>query len=237
MAGHGKKRHLKRQNMPVVTGVARKGALWVEKPSSGKHPKRSALTVLALLRDKLKLVESARQAKKILNSGEILVDGIKPQSLSIPIGLMDIVSFPKLGKTYRVVITKGVLSLKEIPADQGNTKYCRVNRKTIVKKGRVQLNLHDARNVLIEKEEDRFATGDTLLLSIPKQEIKGFLKMEKGAKCLVFQGKHAGEVGELEEILGRAGSMSSNARIKVGSGKSVITLKDYLIVIDKDFQN
>ena len=227
MGGHGKNRHLKRQNSPLVSGITRKGPNWVLKPIPGKHSIKHALSLLALLRDRLGLAENARQAKKLLINGEVLIDGLKPKKLGIPVGLMDVLSLPKLGKHYRVVIAKGILTLKEISAEHSKVKYCRINGKTVLRKGKVQLNLHDSRSVLIEREEDRFKTGDTILVAFaPKQEIKGFLKMEKGAKCLVFQGKHAGVVGELEEILERAGSMPSNARITVG-GKSLLTLKDY----------
>src|SRR3989344_4379134 len=227
MAGHGKNRHLKRQNLTLVSGIARKGPDWVVKPIPGKHKILESISLLALLRDRLHLAENSRQAKKLLINGEVLIDGLKPKKLGMPVGLMDVVSLPTLHKNYRVVIAKGVLNLREISEEHAKTKYCRINGKKISKKGKVQLNLHDSRSVLIEKEEDRFATGDTLLIAIPKQAIKGFLKMEKGAKCLVFKGKHAGATGELDEVLERAGSMASNARINVG-GESVTTLKDYL---------
>ena len=236
MAVHGKKRHLKRQNLPLTTGLKRKGDLWVAKPSPGKHSIKESITLVALLRDKLSLTETSRQAKKLLNQGEVLVDGVKAKKLSMPVGLMDVISIPKIGLHYRVSVLKGILSLHEISAEASKTKYCRVKGKKIVKKGKVQLNLHDARNVLIEREEDRFKTGDTVLLSIPKQEIKGFLKMEKGAKCLVFKGKHAGEIGVLEEVVARSGSHSDNAKLKVNT-REVITLKEYLMVVDKNFDH
>ncbi|HIH19702.1 TPA: 30S ribosomal protein S4e [Candidatus Micrarchaeota archaeon] len=235
MAGHGGQRHLKRQLLPLQSAVPRKGSRWVKKSSPGKHKASESLSLLALLRDRLSLVESARQAKKLLQDGMVLLDGLKVKSLDLPVGLMDVVSLPKTGVNYRIIIEKGVFMAKEINAEQAKLKYCRINGKAIIRKGKVQVNLHDSRNVLMEKEEDRFATGDTLVISIPKQAVKSFLKMENGANCLIFKGKHAGAVGILEEILPRAGSMPSNARLNVG-GVPVVTLKDYLIVVDKDFK-
>lgn len=235
MAGHGKRRHLKRPNLSPVTRLTRKGLNWVKKTLPGKHSLNSSISLLLLLRERMDLVESSRQAKKVLTAGEVLIDGVKAKHLGSPVGLMDVVTLPKLGVNYRVVIAKGGLSLKEIDATQAGLKYCRVIGKTIVKKGKVQLNLHDARNFLIEKEEDRFKVGDTILATIPKQSIKGILKMEKGAKCLVFKGKHAGTVGTLDEILERAGSKAAEARL-TAHGESLITLKDYLIVIDDKLQ-
>lgn len=234
MAGHGRKRHLNRQNLPLSTKIARKGKQWVKKPIPGKHPKKSSISLLLLLRERMGVVESSRQAKKILDSGEVLVDGVKAKFLGTPVGLMDVVSFPNLGTAYRVVVEKGFLALKPASKEQAGVKYCRIIGKTTVNKGKVQLNLHDSRNVLIEKEEDRFKVGDTLITSLPKQQMKGFLKMEKGAKCLVFKGKHAGTIGVLEGLLERAGSKATEARLNAG-GESFITLKDYLIVVDDNF--
>src|SRR3989338_7495650 len=193
MAGHGRKRHLNRHNLPLATKLARKGKnQWVKKPIPGKHPQPDSFSLVLLFRDKLSL-------------------------------------------HYRVFVSKGAIALKEITAEQAGLKYCRIIGKTTKKKGKVQLNLHDARNFVIEKEEDRFKTGDTVLTSItPKQEIKGILKMEPGAKCLVFKGKHAGTVGVLEALMERAGSKATEARLK-SEGESFITLKNYLIVVDDKF--
>lgn len=235
MAGHGKKRHLNRQNLPLATKIPRKeGTAWVKKPIAGKHSKSTSISLVLLLRDRVGLVESSRQAKTLLNSGSVLIDGVKAKFLGTAVGLMDVVSIPKTGEHYRVVVSNASLQLKPINAEQASLKYCRIIGKKTVRKGKVQLNLHDSRNFVIEKEEDRFKVGDSIIASIPKQEMKGFLKMEKGAKCLVFKGKHAGTIGVLEGLLERAGSKATEARLNA-DGESFITLKDYLIVVDENF--
>lgn len=235
MAGHGKRRHLKRQNVPTITRLARKGLWWVKKPIPGKHSISTSIPLVLMLRERLSLAETARQAKKLLTKSEVLIDGAKARFLGTPVGLMDVVALPKIGKQYRVIVSKGGLSFVDADPENAGVKYCRVIGKTSLKKGKVQLNLHDSRNLIVEKEEDRFKVGDTILLSIPKQAIKGMLKMEKGAKCLVFKGKHAGTVAVLEEILERAGSKAAEARLNAG-GVAFITLKDYLIVVDDKFK-
>lgn len=235
MASHGSARHLKRQNLSVRTGLPRKGSLWVKKTSAGKHSARESMPLLLLLRDKLSLAETSRQAKKLLSAGDVLIDGFRASALDAPVGLMDLISISKLSKTWRLVVEKGKMQAKEVSGDKASkVKYCRIIGKTLVGKGKVQLNLHDSRNLIIEKEEDRFKVGDTILVSVPKQELKGFLKMEKGAECLVFKGRHAGKVGTLQEILDREGSKPADARLS-SDGKELVTLKDYLFVIDKDY--
>ncbi len=235
MASHGKQRHLKRQNVSVSSGLPRKGSMWMKKAMPGKHSSSESIPLVFLLRDKLGLAENARQAKKLLIQGEVLIDGLKANDLGTPVGLMDIISIPKAGKYYRITVSKGKFALQELKPDKTGVKYCRIDGKTINKKGKVQLNLHDSRVMLIEKEEDRFKVGDTILVSVPKQELKGFLKLEKGALCVVFKGRHAGETATLEEILSREGSKPADAKLSAG-GKELITLKDYLIVVDEDFK-
>ena len=106
MAGHGGQRHLKRQNLPLQSGVPRKGSRWVGKTSPGKHPAKQSITILSLLRDRLSFVESAKQAKKLLHDGLVLVDGLKPSSLDLPVGLMDIISLPKKSQCVSDEIAK-----------------------------------------------------------------------------------------------------------------------------------
>lgn len=235
MADKGSSRHLRRLASPVFHGLHRKGAKWLKKPSPGKHSLKQSISLNAFLIEKLGVAESSRQVKALLNSLDVLVDGVPAKDVASPLGLMDVVSIPKLNKHYRLEVNKGSLVALEIPASEANVKYCKVIGKTIIKKGKVQLNLHDSRNYLIEKEEDSFRVGDTLVLSLPNQELKTVLKFEKGAHCYIYKGRHSGQIGTLEEVLQRAGSMENNARVKTPAGES-ITLKGYLFVVDKNFK-
>ena len=73
-------------------------------------------------------------------------------------------------------------------------------------------------------------------MTVPEQKMAGFAKLDKGCLCLVCKGRHAGQIGELTEVMERVGSKPSDARIKTPGGE-VVTLKDYLIVIDKEFES
>jgi len=240
MASHGKQRHLKRMAAPLSMGIAHKGGhVWLKKPVAGKHRERESIPLVVFLRERMHFAETLRQAKKLVNAGEVLVDGLKPSDVSIPLGLMDVVSIPKLNSFYRLVFVKGgVLFPINVSAEKAGEKLCRIAGKTMVKKGKIQLNLHDGRVYLIEKEEDRFHPGDTIVLKLGgkgKQELKGFLKMEKGASCYVWKGRHCGATGKLEEIIPRAGSRPEEARLKTEGGEFT-TLKDYLFVVDEHFK-
>ncbi len=235
MAGHGKSRHLKRLVAPRAASVSRKEFTWVKKPLAGGHEKTEAVALGVLLRDVLGVAEDMASAKKLAKEGMVLVDGEPARELARPVGFMDAVSIPRAGKHYRLLLTKGVLRPFEITEEEARAKLCKITDKKMVRKGRIQLCLHDGRSYLIEREEDVFRAGDTLKLRVPEQKANGFLKLEKGALCYVTHGKHSGEVGVLEKLFERAGSRAAEARLDAG-GKKIITLKDYVFVVDKGFR-
>ncbi|MBI5036346.1 30S ribosomal protein S4e [Candidatus Micrarchaeota archaeon] len=221
---------MKRLAAPRAINVHRKESVWLKKPSAGPHDQSVALCTVLI--EQLKIAENVRQAKKLLSKSEVLVNGKPVKDVAYPIGLMDYLQIPKLGKTYLMLFKKGRLFTQEA---QFGPKLCRVMNKTTVKKGKIQLNLHDGTNYLIVKEEDRFAAGDTVKISVPGRELKGFMKLEKGANCYIYKGKHSGETAVLEELTVRKGSQSNEARLKQ-AGHEILTLKDYLFVVDQDFK-
>lgn len=237
MARKGKARHLKKISMPKVWKVPKKGkGIWITKPSPGKHSKNYSIPLGILIRDVLKIADNVKSVKKILGEGMILVDGRVAKDAKIAIGLMDLISIPKAGKHYRLLVIKGTLKPVEITQEEAKIKYCKVINKTVIEKNKIQLNLHDGRNYLLEKEEDVFKTGDTIKLLVPENKLAGFIKLEKNGFCYIYKGKHAGKIAELQEIMERAGSKESDARLKTQSGEEIITLKNYLFAVDKNFK-
>jgi len=226
---------LKRLASPVAWGVGRKGINWAPKTSPGAHSREESMPLLVLIRDKLDLAENSREVKRALNAGKILVDGRRITDQNFGVGLMDTISIPSQKNYYRTLFHGKKLTLLEIDEKRAGIKYCKVINKRSIKKGIVQLNLHDGRNLLVEKEEDRFKPGDTLKIAVPMQKLEGFKKFEPGARCLVYKGRHAGEIGELVEVSERAGSKPADAKLKTPKGE-IITLKDYLFVVDSEFK-
>jgi small subunit ribosomal protein S4e len=222
MAGHGSAKHLKRMASGKFAGLHRKGSIFVEKPLPGPHSKKLSIPLSTLIKDSLKLADSSKQSHHLVSSGGVLVDGRKVKESKMPIGLADLVSVPVLGKTFAVGVSKGVIKLFE--SKNGGVKYCRVTGKKLAGKNKIQLGLHDGRVVLTA--DKAIKVGDSVKITVPKQEIKQVLKLEKGAKCLIYLGRHSGIVGSLEEIL-----PGKDVRLKSG-GEDFITRKDYLFVID-----
>ena len=148
MANMGSRKHLKRYKAPKTWPIHPKEDTWTVKPSAGAHSIDDALPLTLVIRDILGLADNSREAKRIINSGNVLVDGRVVKDYKFPVGFMDIIEIPKTGEIYRVLLdNKGRLQLKEI--DNGDSKLCQVVNKTTIKGGKTQLNLHDAKNKLI----------------------------------------------------------------------------------------
>ncbi|MFH1106733.1 MAG: 30S ribosomal protein S4e [Candidatus Micrarchaeota archaeon] len=234
MALHGNRRHLKKLAKSRVLALPAKGNVWIKKVQPGAHGKDESIALQLFLRDIIRVARTTREAKMVLNAGEVKVDGRTVRDAGYGVGVMDVVSIPKMEKNYQVFMIKGRLMPVEVSADDAKLKSCRIKDKTILTGGKVQLNLHDGRNILIEKEEDRFNVGDTVRVKLPEYKIESFIKLEKGVNCYAFKGKHAGAVGTLEELIELPGGIPTDARIRHGD-KEIVTHKDYLFAVAKEF--
>ncbi len=234
MALKGNRRHLKKLAHSRVLALPAKGAVWIKKAEAGAHKKDECIPLQLFLRDVVKAAKTAREAKRILNAGEVKVDGRTVRDSGYGLGVMDVVSIPRLGKQFQVFVVKGFLKAVEVSDADAKLKSCKIVNKTILGGGKVQLNLHDGRNILIEKEEDRFNVGDTVRVTLPEYKIESFIKLEKDSNCYVFKGKHAGAVGTLEELIELPGGIPTDAKIRHGD-QELVTHKDYLFAVAKEF--
>ncbi len=174
-------KHQKRIAAPRSWRIERKTAYWTVKPRPGPHPGDRSMPLLLIIRDMLKLADSSKEAKRILNEGEVVVNGRVRKDLKFPVGIFDILSIPRIKDNYIVLLDKkGKLSLVKIGQEEASKKLCRVNGKRMLKGGQIQLNLHDGRNILLEEERaEKIKTKDSLLISLPDTEI---LQIKKGVK-------------------------------------------------------
>ncbi len=231
MAKMGSRKHLKRFKAPEHWPIHPKEFTWTVKPSPGPHSIEGSLPLLVIVRDILKIADNAREARIIINNGEILVDGRIRKDYKFPVGFMDVIQLPKSGKAYRVVPDeRGTLVLH--PIEEGNTEFklCRIEDKVTIKGGKTQLNLHDGRNYLTEED---YKTGDVVILNVPDQEIKDTIKFEDGTIGLITGGKHIGEKGTVKEINITRSSMPNTVLIETDE-KTFQTLQEYVFVLGKD---
>ena len=211
---------LKRQMAPLFWGIARKEKRFVVTVKPGPHKKNNSIPTAVLLRDKMKVVSTLREAKSVIYSGKITIDGVKRKSLHHGIGLMDVVELDGISDSYRLVPKDGtILTPIKINADEKNKKIVKVTGKTSMKGGKTQIKFHDGRTLISDELVD---VNDSCVLQIPEQKILEVIKLEKNTKILITSGINAGKTGEIKEI--KEGTFVLTKRI-------ITTIDDKLIEI------
>lgn len=199
MAKKGKKTIMKALAAPRTWFFDRKSKPFVPNIIPGPHSKTMAVPAIFLLRDLLNIASNTRDMKALIKNRQIIVNGKTIKEIKYPIGLMDVVSIPKLKKHYRIVFDrKGRLYPIEITKSKSNLKLVRVEGKRHVKKSKIQLNLNDGRNLLTTKKDIK--RGDSLLIEVPSQKIQKILKFDKGSLILIIKGKHRGEIATIDSF-------------------------------------
>ena len=217
-------RHQKRVAAPTSWPITRKTHHWVVGANAGPHSMETGIPLLVVVRDMLKLANNSREAKRIINEGTIFVDGKARTDYKYIIGLFDIVSIPATGDYYRVLLDKQN-RFKLYKEDAGALKLCRINNKTIVKKGAVQLNLHDGSNILASND---YKTFDTVLLG-ENREIAKHIAYKPGNLAMVVGGEHSGEIGKIKQIRKVRGSATN--MVSISNEGEFETIENYVFVI------
>jgi len=228
----GSRKHLKRFKAPKHWPIHPKENKWTVKPNAGPHAIVESLPLLLIVRDILGVADNSREAKRIINNGEILVDGRIRKDYKFPVGFMDVIEIPKTGRVYRVLPDeKGRLILHPIATENKEFKLCKITDKTTIRGGKTQLNLHDGRNCLTDEQ---CKVGDVVILKVPDQEISEVIDFENGTIGLITGGKHIGEIGRIKEINITKSSMPNTVEMETEDKKVFLTLKDYVFVIGKE---
>jgi small subunit ribosomal protein S4e len=206
----------------------RKETEWMIKPAPGPHPVQYSIPLTVLLRDVLNVASNSREVGIILHERSVLVDGVPRTNKKYPVGLMDVISLPKEEKHYRIKVDwKGRLVPEEIDENKAKMKLLRITGKNTVSGGKHNISFHDGRNMLAD---NHLHVGDTVEVSLPEVKLKNHIKLEKGARCLIMDGKHAGKIVTLKELIGRKGIKPNEAMVE-GSNGEFITVARYLFAI------
>jgi small subunit ribosomal protein S4e len=235
----GRSSGLKRKPAPWFWPVHRKEFTWTVKPVSGPHSLENCMPLAVILRDALGFAKTRKEAKIIVSQGKVHVDGKVQNKDDFPVGLMDVVSIPDIRKSFRVSPSYKGLILNEISNEEAEFKLCRIERKTIGRKGNVQLHFHDGSNIIVEvtdsnnPKEDVYKTLDTLKVSIPGRQILGHVKMKEKNYALITGGKNIGQYGRIVEIEKAEGKKRRNALVTIEDrdGNRYHTVLDFVFAI------
>jgi len=235
----GGSRHLKRKPAPKHWSIPRKKFVWAVKPKPGPHPISKCLPLILIMRDILGFAKTRAEAKKIISQGKVLVDGKVRKEELYPAGLMDIIEIPEVDKVFRILPSRKGLTLHPIEKEEGKFKLCRIENKTAVKNGHIQLNLHDGSNILVKvadpknPEEDTYKTLNTLKVSLPEREIIEQFELKVGAPAIITGGKNMGRYGKIVEIEERPGKKRRNLLVTLEDpkGERFQTILDFTFVV------
>ena len=219
--------HMKRLTMPRSWPLPRKSSVWIQKPNPCGHPLDLCMPMGVILRDDLGVAQNRREAKKILHSKLVKVEGAIETDIGRGVGLMDVLTVGDV--SYKCVLdTNGKLRYRTIPAKEALTKICRVMGKTTIKGAKTQVHLHDGRNLLFN-ENPEYKTGDSLVISLPDQEVKSYHKFEEGSIAYLTGGNH---IGELATVRGQDIKRSSKANEVQFDDFG--TISDYVFIISDE---
>jgi len=197
---------LKRLSVPWAT--KKKSHKFIIAPR-GPHALKDSLPLTVVIRDMLDFAKNSKEAKMIIKGREVKIDGKINKDTRYGVGLFDVI---ELGGKYFRLLPGKKMKLVEISSKEGNLKICKVKNKKVVKKGKIQLNLHDGKNILVDKTDVN--VNDSVLIELPEQKINKHIKFESGVLVLITQGKHAGEIAKLKKF-----ESGLNKRIWLERGK------------------
>lgn len=236
MARRGQKKHLKRLPAPKHWPIKRKHGKFTTRPIPGPHGKEECLTLTILLREVLGRAENMREVKAIVSAGDVYVDGRPRRDTRFPIGLMDVVEIKSSDDRFRLLPKlRGGLRLVKIDEAESKFKLGRIEKKQMISGGKVQLTLHDGRNILLPdgaKPAD-YNTLDTLVISLPEQQLMETISLDKGTYAVVTQGRNVGKEGKVIEIEKRIGTHASTVTVEDPDGNRFQTALDYVFVLGK----
>ncbi|MCB9362447.1 30S ribosomal protein S4e [Candidatus Woesearchaeota archaeon] len=216
------KNHLKRIAAPKAWNILRKSAAFVTRSKPGKHTLADSLPVSVVLRDMISIADTVKEVKYLLTNKQVLVNGKVVRDHRMPVGLLDIIELPSSKECFRLVLNRkgklAALSTKE------KDVVSKIVNKTLIRGGKIQLQLNDGCNVLLDK--DQYKTGDSIV--VDKKKIKEHFALAPKAYIFLTGGKHIGDAGVVEEILG------SKILYKNKDKEVIETEKSYAFVIGNE---
>jgi len=207
MGRKGAQRHLKRLPAPKTFPISRKQEKFTIRSSPGPHKLNTSIPLLIIIRDILKHASNGREAKHLITEGNYSIDGRVIKDYRFPVGIMDVLTIPKADEQFRILPNpRTALGLHPITTEESTFKLLKIVKKSAVKGGLLQLNLHDGRNKLLRNGDletvnmENCAVGSTIKMSVPDQGILDIIPREPGVSTIVTAGRNIGLQGKLLEI-------------------------------------
>ncbi|MCL4398221.1 MAG: S4 domain-containing protein [Candidatus Parvarchaeota archaeon] len=220
MARHGESKHFKRSAVTNSLVVPRKKYKYYTKPFPGKHSDRQGVSILGFLRDVMNVAGNAREARYLIKTGLVSVDGKKINEEKYVVGFSDVIN---VKENYFIVwlSDKGkIIALKQ--DGKADSKKVKIMSKHKGKGSKDILFTSDARNLAYDKDDVQI--NDSVILDFTSGKIKDKIPFEQGKEVIVFNGKNAGKTGKIKEINGYSVLVSGKDGEFVSSVKSCMAV-------------
>jgi small subunit ribosomal protein S4e len=188
--------HLKRIVAPKTWPIVRKTTKFISRPKPNGQKLELTMPAVLVMREILGVVQSAQQAKRILRTQPVTVNGKRIYDPDSAVGFMDV--FAVGGKAYRVLINQNN-TLIVVPTTEDFIVQ-KIVGKSNVGKNKMQLNCASGRNILVAKDE--YKVGDSIQIG-KDGKISAHYALAAGASVLLVGGSHIGKVGTVESIEGK----------------------------------
>ncbi|MBI4016052.1 MAG: 30S ribosomal protein S4e [Candidatus Aenigmarchaeota archaeon] len=188
----------------------------------GSHKLENSIALITFIRDYLKLADTAKEAKRIIKSGDVFVDGKVERDQNTGLGLFTTLEIEKAGIYKR--FTHPTLPTEDIQKNDTKKKVCKIIGKKVLKGGKLQYNLHDGRNIISEKGN---SVNDSLLIELPSQKVLEVLKFDVGANVFVTKGTNLGSIGRVKKV---QRGLFNRLWIEVGKKEMEIPFDGFIVV-------
>ena len=227
--------HLKRYCAPGSWHIARKTRTFIMKTAPGPHNK-NAVPIGVWLRDHMGYARNMKEVTQILHQGDLILNGRVCRDPHIGIGIFDIIALPKIGAYYRIIRDKNGRH-RTVPIDQkaAESRLCKILNKTVVKGGKVQLNLRFGANLLADHT---YRAGDSIVLSLKDEDrfrILDHFPFREGNMAMVIGGKHSGRIARVVRIVSVPGSVPDRVMLRDdATGEEFDTIEPYIYMVGRE---
>ncbi len=201
---------MKRLAAPPYMRLKRKESKFILKPMPGRHTLNSSVALATFLREKLGVAKSSSEAKSIIISGKVEINGRVRKNQKYPIGFGDIIKLIPSDESYLVDVGKyGMFDAKKLGKGE-HKRTLKVIGKYIGAGKKQMVRLNNGNVVHYDKE---VKVNDSVI--IEDRKISKVIKLAQGASCMVVKGVHSPETGKITEI--KSGTMLRNPTVVIES--------------------
>jgi len=212
----GKKKHLKRLRAPKHWMLSKLDGIYAIRPRSGPHNGKECIPMSIFLRHKLRYALIGKEVIKIVKSRHVYVNGRVITDHKFPLGLMDIISIPKTGENFRLILDcRGRYYPRPLEDNEAEWTLVKCIKKFKFKHNRINFLAHNGWQFAYPNPEIKINDSVKVMIkdkqNPEKQEV---IKFKIGCEALCTGGRNKGRIGIV------------TSRTRIPAGQDIVKLTD-----------